>query len=157
MIEQLLEELAEAGGRIVKREATGRETEKWPIRVAAARRSGKIPATKELHAGWCRDGCEIQLVDTPAWRLAVLSPVSVPARLPTPHPAVKALQAHPQPMALTKAVQGRAFRLIHALLTATQKLGYSAFGTAKSAPAPHRRRGCSPHFTIAAQGQRCDF
>jgi hypothetical protein len=41
--EQLLEELAEAGGRIVKREASGRETEKWPVRVAAARRSGKIP------------------------------------------------------------------------------------------------------------------
>ncbi|WP_406049310.1 hypothetical protein OG280_10635 [Streptomyces virginiae] len=156
--EQLLEELAEAGGRVVKREASGRETEKWPIRVAAARRSGKIPATKELHAGWCRDGYEIRLVDTPAWRLAVLSPVAVPARLPTPHPVVRALQAHPQPMALTKAVQGRAFRLIHALLTATQKLGYvSAFGTAESAPAPHRRRNGPPHFTITAQGQRCDF
>ncbi|WP_254711026.1 hypothetical protein [Streptomyces lunaelactis] len=61
-------------------------------------------------------------------------------------------------MALTKAVQGRAFRLIHALLTATQKLGYtSAFGTAESAPAPHRRRNGPPHFTITAQGQRCDF
>ncbi|MET9696984.1 hypothetical protein ABZY31_08665 [Streptomyces sp. NPDC006529] len=61
-------------------------------------------------------------------------------------------------MALTKSVQGRAFRLIHALLTATQKLGYvSAFGTAESAPAPHRRRNGSPHFTITAQGQRCDF
>ncbi|MFB6518822.1 hypothetical protein [Streptomyces sp. NPDC056401] len=156
--EQLLEELAEAGGRIVKREANGRETEKWPIRVAAARRSGKIPATKELHAGRCRDGYEIRLVDTPAWRLAVLSPVAVPARLPTPHPVVRALQAHSQPMALTKSVQGRAFRLIHALLTATQKLGYvSAFGTAESSPAPHRRRGGIPHFTITAQGQRCDF
>lgn len=156
--EQLLEELAEAGGRIVKREASGRETEKWPIRVAAARRSGKIPATKELHAGWCNDGYEIRLVDTPAWRLAVLPPLPVPARLTTPHPVVKALQAHPQPMALTKAVQGRAFRLIHALLTATQKLGYaSAFGTADSTPAPHRRRNGPPHFTITAQGQRCDF
>ncbi|WP_327255525.1 hypothetical protein [Streptomyces sp. NBC_01244] len=156
--EQLLEELAEAGGRIVKREATGRETEKWPIRVAAARRSGKIPATKELHAGWCRDGYEIRLVDAPAWRLAVLPPIPVPARLPTPHPVVRALQAHPQPMALTKAVQSRAFRLIHALLTATQKLGHtSAFGTAESAPAPHRRRNGPPHFTITTQGQRCDF
>ncbi|MEV7441289.1 hypothetical protein AB0O22_09065 [Streptomyces sp. NPDC091204] len=156
--EQLLEELAEAGGRVVKREASGRETEKWPIRVAAARRSGKIPETKELHAGWCHDGYEIRLVDTPAWRLAVLTPVPVPARLTTPHPVVKALQAHPQPMALTKAVQGRAFRLIHALLTATQKLGYtSTFGTAESAPAPHRRRNGPPHFTITAHGQRCDF
>lgn len=46
-----MEEVAEAGGRIVKREASGRETEKWPIRVAAARRSGKIPKSKELHGG----------------------------------------------------------------------------------------------------------
>jgi hypothetical protein len=51
--EQLLEELEEAGGRIVKREAGGRETEKWPVRVAAARRSGKIPKTKELHGFGC--------------------------------------------------------------------------------------------------------
>ncbi len=156
--EQLLEELTEAGGRIVKREASGRETEKWPIRVAAARRSGKFPETKELHAGWCHDGYEIRLVDTPAWRLATLPPIPVPARLTTPHPVVKALQGHPQPMRLTKSVQGRAFRLIHALLTATQRLGYAiAFGTAESAPAPHRRRDGPPHFTITAQGQRCDF
>ncbi|MGW7137901.1 hypothetical protein [Streptomyces xanthophaeus] len=61
-------------------------------------------------------------------------------------------------MALTKAVQSRAFRLIHALLTATQRLGFtSAFGTAESAPAPHRRRNGPPHFTITAQGHRCDF
>ncbi|WP_251056932.1 hypothetical protein [Streptomyces sp. ISL-94] len=61
-------------------------------------------------------------------------------------------------MRLTKSVQGRAFRLIHALLTATQRLGYAiAFGTAESAPAPHRRRDGPPHFTITAQGQRCDF
>ncbi|MEU9615165.1 hypothetical protein AB0D56_27000 [Streptomyces sp. NPDC048209] len=156
--EQLLEELVEAGGRIIKREASGRETEKWPIRVAAARRSGKIPETKELHAGWCRDGYEIRLVDTPAWRLAVLPPIPVPVRLTAPHPVVKALQQHPQPMRLTKSVQGRAFRLIHALLTATQRLGYaSAFGTAESAPAPHRRWNGPPHFTVTAQRQRCDF
>ncbi|MFD9007629.1 hypothetical protein [Streptomyces sp. NPDC059552] len=156
--EQLLEELAEAGGRIVKREANGRDTEKWPIRVAAARRSGKIPETKELHAGWCRDGYEIRLVDTPAWRLASLPPVPVPARLASPHPVVKALQSHPEPMGLTKLVQGRALRLIHALVTATQRLGYaSAVGAGHGVSAPHRRRNGPPHFTITAQGQRCDF
>ncbi|WP_262007877.1 hypothetical protein [Streptomyces sp. FIT100] len=154
--EQLLEELAEAGGRIVKREVSGRETEKWPIRVAAARRSGKIPKTKELHAGWCRDGYEIRLVDTPAWRLATLPPIPVPARLTNPHPVVKTLQGHPEPMGLTKSVQGRAFRLIHALLTATQALGHvSALGSGRGAP--HRRQNGPPHFTITAQGQRCDF
>ncbi|MBT2546485.1 hypothetical protein J7E99_38990 [Streptomyces sp. ISL-44] len=95
--EQLLEELAESGGRIVKCEAGGRETEKWPLRVAAARRSGKIPETKDLHAGWCHDGYEIRLFDTPAWRLAVLPRIPVPVRLATPHPVVKALQGHPSP------------------------------------------------------------
>ncbi|MGW6945980.1 hypothetical protein [Streptomyces xanthophaeus] len=154
--EQLLEELAEAGGRIVKRAANGRETEKWPIRVAAARRSGKIPETKELHAGWCRDGYEIRLVDAPAWRLATLPPVPVPGRLISPHPVVKTLQGHHDPMGLTKSVQVRAFRLIHALLTATQALGYvSALGAGRGAPL--RRHNSPPHFTITAQGQTCDF
>ncbi|MDX3643170.1 hypothetical protein [Streptomyces sp. MB09-02B] len=156
--EQLLEELAEAGGRIVKREATGRETEKWPIRVAAARRSRKIPKTKELHGGWCRDGYEIRLVDTPAWRLATLTPIPVPARLVQPHPVVKALQGLSHPMGLTKSVQNRAFRLIHALLTATQKAGHTAaIGNANTAPLPHRRRSGPPHFTITAQGQTCEL
>ncbi|MFE1773188.1 hypothetical protein [Streptomyces sp. NPDC059008] len=61
-------------------------------------------------------------------------------------------------MGLTTSVQGRALRLIHALLTATQKLGHtSAVGTAQGAPPPHRRRNSPPHFTITAQGQQCDF
>ncbi|MGV9568054.1 hypothetical protein [Streptomyces sp. NPDC003480] len=59
--------------------------EKWPSRVAGARRSGRIPETKELYGSWCRDGYEIKLVDTPAWRLAVLDPVPVPSRLTRPH------------------------------------------------------------------------
>lgn len=39
--EQLLQELAEAGGRIVKSGGPG--SANWPSRIAAARRSGKIP------------------------------------------------------------------------------------------------------------------
>ncbi|MHA5055065.1 hypothetical protein [Streptomyces sp. SD15] len=156
--EQLLEELAEAGGRIVKREASGPETEKWPARVAAARRSGKIPKAKELHGGWCGDGYEIRLVDTPAWRLATLTPIPVPARLVQPHPVVKAMQGLSHPMGLTESVQNRAFRLIHALLTATRKAGHAAaIGKANTAPLPHRRRSGPPHFTITAQGQTCEL
>ncbi|MFD8575583.1 hypothetical protein ACR3S4_02780 [Streptomyces sp. CH8.1] len=75
--EQLLQELAEAGGRIVKN-GSGPELEKWPSRVAAARRSGRIPKAKELHGGGCRGGYEIKLVDIPAWRLAAPKPVPVP-------------------------------------------------------------------------------
>lgn len=61
-------------------------------------------------------------------------------------------------MGLTKSVQSRAFRLIHALLTATQRVGHiSAIGTAHGAPPPHRRRSGPPHFTITAQGQKCEF
>ncbi|MFH9727074.1 hypothetical protein ACH4M4_29530 [Streptomyces sp. NPDC017254] len=45
--EQLLQELAEARGRIIK-SGSGPDLEKWPSCVAAARRSGRIPETKEL-------------------------------------------------------------------------------------------------------------
>ncbi len=50
----LLEELAEAGGRIVKSNTSGPNSVNWSARVSAARRSGRIPETKELYGRWCR-------------------------------------------------------------------------------------------------------
>ncbi|WP_326590913.1 hypothetical protein [Streptomyces brevispora] len=154
--EQLLQELAEAGGRIVKSGGPG--SANWPSRIAAARRSGKIPETKELYGGWCRDGYEIKLVDTPAWRLAALTPVPVPSRLTHPHVVVRAMQREPQPMGLTEPVQRRALRLIQALVTAAETEGQScSAGETDSVPPPHRRRRASPHFTITAQGETVGF
>ncbi|WP_241748549.1 nucleolar 14 family protein [Streptomyces sp. M3] len=92
--EQLLQELADAGGRIVKT-TTGRDSMNRPSRIAAARRSIKLPKTKELHGGWCRDGYEIMLVDTPAWRFAVLAPVPGPSRLTRPHSVEALLDQNP--------------------------------------------------------------
>ncbi|MFD7695593.1 hypothetical protein [Streptomyces sp. NPDC059805] len=152
-----MQELAEAGGRIVKR-GGGPDLEKWPSRVAAARRSGRIPETKELYGSWCRDGYEIKLVDIPAWRLAVLDPVAVPSRLTRPHAVVRAMQNERQPLGLTKPVQGRAFRLIQALITAAEAEGHTcAAGKTGFAPPSHRRRKAHPHFTITAQGQPVGF
>ncbi len=157
--EQLLEELAEAGGRIVKSTARGPNAVNWAARVSAARRSGRIPKTKELYGGWCREGYEIRLMDIPAWRLAVLEPIAVPAGLTQPHAVVRALQSQSPPMGLTKAVQARALRLVQALITATRSRGHSnkIGATRGGAPLPHRRRSVPPHFTITAQGQECGF
>ncbi|MFI1999605.1 hypothetical protein [Streptomyces sp. NPDC020330] len=154
---QLLQELAEAGGRIVK-SGSGPDLEKWPSRVAAARRSGRVPETKELYGGWCQGGYEIKLVDIPAWRLAVLEPVPVPSRLTRPHTVVRAMQNEQQPLGLTKPVQGRALRLVQALITAAEAEGHSSSaGQTGFAPPSHRRRRASPHFTITAQGQTVRF
>lgn len=156
--EELLEELVEAGGRIVKNNTSGPNSVNWSARVSAASRSGRIPETKELYGRWCRGGYEIRLEDMPAWRLAVLEPVPVPARLTQPHAVVKAMQGHSQPMGVTKAVQARALRLVQALVLATQKQGHvSRIGPTHGAPPQHRRRSAAPHFTITAQGQTCDF
>lgn len=155
--EQLLQELAEAGGRIVK-SGSGPDSANWPSRIAAARRSGRIPETKELYGGWCRGGYEINLVDIPAWRLAVLEPVPVPSRLVRPHPVVRAMQNERQPLGLTKPVQGRALRLIQALIAAAENDGHSSSaGQTGFAPPSHRRRRASPHFSITAQGQTVGF
>lgn len=155
--EQLLQELAEAGGRIVK-SGSGPDSERWPSRVAAARRSGKVPKAKELYGGWCQGGYEIKLVDIPAWRLAVLEPVPVPSRLTRPHTVVRAMQNEQQPLGLTKPVQERALRIIQALITAAEAEGQSSSaGQTGFAPPSHRRRRASPHFTIAAQGQTVGF
>ncbi|MFF0425529.1 hypothetical protein ACFYUJ_14095 [Streptomyces sp. NPDC004520] len=137
---------------------SGAELEKWPSRVAAARRSGGIPETKELYGGWCRGGYEIKLVDVPAWRLAALEPVPGPSRLTPPHSAVRAMQKEQQPLGLTKPVQGRGLRLVQALITATENAGHSsAAGQTGSVPPSHRRRRASPHLTITAQGRPVGF
>ncbi|MFE8925342.1 hypothetical protein [Streptomyces rochei] len=82
----------------------------------------------------------------------------MPSRLARPHSAVRATQSEPQPLGLTKPVQGRALRLIQALITATEKAGHSsAAGQTGFAPPPHRRGRASPHFTITAQGQTVEF
>ncbi|MFE0353308.1 hypothetical protein ACFW2K_18125 [Streptomyces nigra] len=91
---------------------------------------------------------EIKLVDIPAWRLAVLEPVPVPARLTRPHTVVRAMQNEQQPLGLTRPVQGRALRLIQALITAAEAEGHSSSaGATGFAPPSHRRRRASPHFT----------
>ncbi|WDV55512.1 hypothetical protein PV963_36750 [Streptomyces coeruleorubidus] len=116
------------------------------------------PVTKELYGGWCHGGYEIKLVDIPAWRLAVLEPVPVPARLPRPHTLVRAMQNEQQPLGLTRPVQGRVLRLIQALITAAEAEGHScSAGATGFAPPSHRRRRASPHFTITARGQTVGF
>ncbi|MEU5676991.1 hypothetical protein [Streptomyces rochei] len=68
------------------------------------------------------------------------------------------MQNEPRPLGLTKAVQGRALRLIQALITAAESEGHSfAAGRTGSAPPSHRRRRASPHFTITAQGLTVGF
>ncbi|GGY10453.1 hypothetical protein [Streptomyces anandii] len=103
-LQQFEEQMNAAGGRIVK-SGSGPGLEKWPSRVAAARRSGRIPETKELYGNWCRDGYEIKLVDIPAWRLTVLDPVPVPSRLTRPHTVIRAMQNERQPLGLTTSLE----------------------------------------------------
>ncbi|MFE4646137.1 hypothetical protein [Streptomyces sp. NPDC056730] len=156
--DQLLEELAANEGRLVKPIETGPHAVNWASRVSAARKSGKIPHTQELYGYRTHRGYEIKLVDIPAWRLAALTPLPVPARLAKPHSVVAALQKLPQPMGLTKCVQGRTLRIIQALITATETQGHkAALGTTQGAPPPHRRRKAPPHFAITAQGESIGF
>lgn len=84
--------------------------------------------------------------------------VPVPSRLTRPHSMVRVMQSEPQPLGLAKPVQGRALRLIQALITATESEGHScSAGKTGSAPPSHRRRRASPHFTITAQGHTVGF
>lgn len=152
--DQLLEDLVANDGCLIKPLESGTHALNWASRVSAARKSGKIPHTQELYGYRTHRGYEIKLVDIPAWRLAELTPLAVPGRLTKPHSAVVALQKLPQPMGLTKSIQGRALRIIQALIAATETQGHkAALGTTQGAPPPHRRRKAPPHFTITAQGE----
>ncbi|MEU9620750.1 hypothetical protein [Streptomyces sp. NPDC048155] len=156
--DQLLEELAANDSCLIKPLDPGPHAVNWASRVSAARKSGKIPHTQELYGYRTHRGYEIKLVDIPAWRLAELVPIPMPARLTKPHSIVAALQELPQPMGMTKPVQGRALRIIQALITASETQGHrAALGTTQGAPPPHRRRSAPPHFTITAQGKSVGF
>ncbi|MFF9700728.1 hypothetical protein ACF1FE_05905 [Streptomyces griseofuscus] len=157
--DQLLDELAVANdGCLIKPIESGPHAVNWASRVNAARKSGKIRHTQELHGYRTHRGYEIKLVDIPAWRLAELTPLPVPARLTKPHAVVAALQKQPQPMGLTKPLQGRALRIIQTLIAATTAQGHKAsLGTTQGAPPPHRRRKAPPHFSITAQGESVGF
>lgn len=68
------------------------------------------------------------------------------------------MQNERQPLGLTKPVQGRALRLIQALIATSENDGHSSSaGQTGFAPPSHRRRRASPHFTITAQGQTVGF
>ncbi|MFI8236336.1 hypothetical protein ACIF83_03590 [Streptomyces sp. NPDC085866] len=68
------------------------------------------------------------------------------------------MQNEQQPLGLSRPVQGRALRLIQALITAAEAEGHScSAGATGFAPPSHRRRRASPHFTISAQGQTVGF
>ncbi|MFG2500339.1 hypothetical protein ACGFSB_19260 [Streptomyces sp. NPDC048441] len=156
--DQLLEELAANNGCLIKHIDPGPHAVSWAHRVSITRKSGKIPATQELHGNRTHRGYEIKLVDIPAWRLAELASLPVPARLTRPHATVAALQKQPQPMGLTDAVQGRALRIIQALITAARQQGHVvALGPTRGAVPPQRRRKAEPHFTITAQGEKVGF
>ncbi|MGA4839107.1 hypothetical protein [Streptomyces sp. G45] len=156
--DQLLEELAANDGCLIKPIESGPHAVNWGSRVNAARKSGKIPHTQELYGYRTHRGYEIKLADIPAWRLAELTPLHVPARLTKPHAVVAALEKQPQPMGLTKSIRGRALRIIQALITATGAQGHkAALGPTQGAPPPHRRRSAPPHFTITAQGESVGF
>lgn len=156
--DQLLEELAANNGYLIKPIDPGPHAVSWAHRVNITRKSGKIPATQELHGNRTHRGYEIKLIDIPAWRLAELAPLPVPTRLTRPHAIVAALQKQPQLLGLTKAVQGRALRIIQALITATRLQGHVvALGPTRGAVPPHRRRKAEPHFTITAQGEKVGF
>ncbi|MFE9468751.1 hypothetical protein ACFYNW_35015 [Streptomyces virginiae] len=153
--DQLLEELEASSGRILK---SGPDADAWWNRAASASRSGRIPKTKELHWQRLREGVEIKLVDIPEWRLAVLEPVAVPARLTRPHAVVQAMQKAKQPLGLTQPVQQRALRIVHALVTTVERNGHTcAAGTVGAGPRHNRRLPHDPHFTIKAQGQTIEF
>lgn len=156
--DQLLEELAAIDGCLIKPIEFGPHAVNWASRVSAARKSGKIPRTQELYGYRTQRGYEIKLVDIPAWRLAGLTPLHIPSRLTKPHAVVAALQKQSQPLGLTTPLQGRALRIIQALITATEAQGHkAALGTMQGAPPPHRRRKAPPHFTITAQGESVGF
>ncbi len=104
--------------------------------------------------GWRRGGYKSKLVDIPAWRLGILKPVLCPHDSHGRKAWSGPCRTNPQPLGLTKLVQGLTLRPIQALITAAEASGHSSSaGQTGSAPPPHRLRRASAHFSITAQGR----
>ncbi len=151
--EQLIDDLVSAGGRLVVQQDGGPGTPNWPSRVSSAKRSGKLPAGKEISSGWARGGYEIRLDDIPAWRLAVLDPVPVPERLSKPHPVVAALRDGERTLGLSKSVLPRALRLIQGIVAEAERRGHT-IRVVKQRTDRHgyEHAESEDHFIVTVQG-----
>ena len=131
----------------------GPGTPNWPSRVSSAKRSGKLPAGKEISSGWARGGYEIRLDDIPAWRLAVLDPVPVPERLSKPHPVVAALRDGERTLGLSKSVLPRALRLIQGIVAEAERRGHT-IRVVKQRTDRHgyEHAESEDHFIVTVQG-----
>ncbi|MGF1425618.1 hypothetical protein [Kitasatospora sp. LaBMicrA B282] len=154
--EQLIDDLIAAGGRLVVQHDGGPGTPNWPARVNSAKRSGKLPAGKDIKSGWAKGGYEIRLEDIPAWRLAIPDPVPIPERLTKPHSVFAALRDGKRTLNLTKPVLPRALRLIQAIVAEAEHRGHTV-RVIKQRTDRHgyQHAESEDHFMVTAQGHPC--
>ncbi|MEY9850124.1 hypothetical protein ABH940_007242, partial [Streptacidiphilus sp. BW17] len=154
--EQLIDDLIAAGGRLVVHRDGGPGTPNWPSRVNSAKRSGKLPAGKDIKSGWAAGGYEIRLEDIPAWRLAVPDPVPVPERLTRPHSVVATLRDGKRTLDLGKPVLPRALRLIQAIVAEAERRGHTIrVVNQRTDRHGYEHAESEDHFIVTAQGHPC--
>ncbi|MCK9928829.1 hypothetical protein MXD62_16865 [Frankia sp. Mgl5] len=155
--EQLVAAVIAAGG-VLTIDTRADKTD-YEARVKAANRWNKVPVGQQLVYQWADSSWrmrEIRLEDLPAWRMAVLEPIPVPAMLHKAHPVVVALRDGE----VIKGIKGattrqRALRLVQALAAEATKRGYQV-RVAKNAESTYGRRGerqPEADLTVTMDGQ----
>ena len=134
-VDQLMADLAEAGGEL---SVTAAEGGYWENLAAAATRHGKVPAGKILRVAGGRDWSEriIRLVAPPTWITVELQQIPLAESLRGPHPVVKALRDDQDRLPMSRPVRARALRILDAIAKAAVGRGYTV--TASKADSGYR-------------------
>jgi hypothetical protein len=138
-VDQLLEDVAAAGGRLVRTEG---ERGYWENLIGVATRYGKVPVGKVLSVqrGGSWSEHVITLTDAPAWMTAELAAVPVAERLHRPQAVVAAIKDDPTHLGVSAAARGRALRILDAIAKEASARGY-AVRAPRSEPGYGRAKG----------------
>ncbi len=107
--------------------------------AASAKRHGRIPEDMHIVLTNVRGerATRVALVPLPEWRMAILAPLKVPARLRDPSDVVQALQDS-DTFAVDGKARARALRLVEALVTAGRDRGMRVKAATGAQPVDRR-------------------
>ncbi len=133
--QRLVEDVIAAGGslRVPRWPAYSPDRVDYRRRARLAERHKKVPAGKRLSIKSIDRELEISLVDAPTTRTpAQLSPVPVPEKVRRYHPAVRRFRENADGHEVSRALLGRAARILEAIAVEAERRGWDVGPTSGS-------------------------
>lgn len=127
--QQLVDQVVAAGGtlRVPRKRWSDRSGVDYAHRARLAERHRKVPVGKRLAVKPNGDELEICLLDAPELTNAsALTPVPVPSRVASYHETARCFRDHRDRHEVSRALLGRATRIVHAMAVEAERRGWEA-------------------------------